>query len=806
MTTIKSVETAGWANLTDERLVFESGLNLILGPNEIGKSSIVAAIGAGLYEDGGTSSEVFRRRFRKWNDDGPFFVRLELEHEGDTYVLMRDFGEKTNSMTMPDGKALRDKRKIAGVVDELFGLPTLKSFAATACIRQEEVSAVHGEPTIREVLERQIAGAGTDTNALLKRLDRAAASILGKSGRTGELADLQVEANDLESQLYEKKTKLTELSAAKRDFASTEKELNDRLLELDTDQAAYDGFRRFREAEEENKRANLDFEAAQESVMIHKEAVKEATRCRSELKALNKKKASLVGEIEGAERFSEADTVVRRMEKDAQADKKKLEAVTKLDRRVDALDKKLTEAVLVPKKGLALAGNLANEVKGLRSALSSSAFGLDVQPEGSSPFSMTVDGSPAKGRRAKANIEAEVRFPGVGAVRVKNLTGEKEPLVDAIARSEKSLSALLARYDAADVGELEELYAQREGLLGERNRIEDRRDGILGDEDIDELRARLRDLGADLGKAERARDKTKSFALPSESLKTKKAELRSLESDQRELERTFAEANGVFNVLGKDEKAVQKVLAQAVKRLALADDAIRESALFSCSKSEYMQKERKLERLRVKVDELKTRKVALEARISADDSVGQDVVAAAEEQLQQKVAAIERFQREREILTTIAENVRRAREAAVTGLTGGMATRMAAVLSEITDSKYDKAAVDGNLEMGVYSPDKGGFIDLGNGDEAFSAGARDQVYLSARIALLEAVTGDSKTPLILDDTFANFDDMGRKERAFEMLEALAGHRQVIYLTCHECPGRFQPLAISGISGGARSRT
>jgi uncharacterized protein YhaN len=337
-------------------------------------------------------------------------------------------------------------------------------------------------------------------------------------------------------------------------------------------------------------------------------------------------------------------------------------------------------------------------------------------------------------------------------------------------------------------------------LLTERRQLEERRSGLLGDDNVAELNAILRDLEAELGKAERARDKYQAFSLTSEALKDKKAKLRSMESEQREWERTLAEATGVFNVLGKNDKVVQKELNEAVKRLTLAAAAVRESAPFACSLSEYTRKERRLERLRVKVEDLKARKPVLEARILADDLVGQDDVASAEERMSQKQAAIERFEREREILTTISTNIFKAREAAIAGLSGSMAKRMATVLSEITEAKYDRARVDGNLEMGVFSPDKGEFVDLGFGDEAFSTGARDLMYLAARISLLETLTGDSKTPLIMDDSFSNFDS-DRRERAFEMLEAIATNRQVLYFSCHGCPDHLKPIEL-----GVKPRT
>jgi uncharacterized protein YhaN len=37
--------------------------------------------------------------------------------------------------------------------------------------------------------------------------------------------------------------------------------------------------------------------------------------------------------------------------------------------------------------------------------------------------------------------------------------------------------------------------------------------------------------------------------------------------------------------------------------------------------------------------------------------------------------------------------------------------------------------------------------------------------------------------------------MGRKARAFELLESVATDHQVLYFTCHECPGDMQVLEV-----------
>ena len=69
--------------------------------------------------------------------------------------------------------------------------------------------------------------------------------------------------------------------------------------------------------------------------------------------------------------------------------------------------------------------------------------------------------------------------------------------------------------------------------------------------------------------------------------------------------------------------------------------------------------------------------------------------------------------------------------------------------------------------------------------EALSRGAREQLYLAFRIALVEDL-GERKAalPLVLDDILVNFDP-ARAEAALDLLARLADTHQVLALTCHE---------------------
>ena len=65
----------------------------------------------------------------------------------------------------------------------------------------------------------------------------------------------------------------------------------------------------------------------------------------------------------------------------------------------------------------------------------------------------------------------------------------------------------------------------------------------------------------------------------------------------------------------------------------------------------------------------------------------------------------------------------------------------------------------------------------------FSAGQTDAVMLSMRLALVDALFGEEKPFVILDDPFVNLDD-NRTKKALKLLEILSQDRQILYLTCN----------------------
>ena len=68
--------------------------------------------------------------------------------------------------------------------------------------------------------------------------------------------------------------------------------------------------------------------------------------------------------------------------------------------------------------------------------------------------------------------------------------------------------------------------------------------------------------------------------------------------------------------------------------------------------------------------------------------------------------------------------------------------------------------------------------------QALSQGTREQVYLALRLAIIDHLdAGEERLPLFMDETLVNW-DAWRRDRAFGLLERMAGKRQVFVFTCH----------------------
>jgi len=102
-------------------------------------------------------------------------------------------------------------------------------------------------------------------------------------------------------------------------------------------------------------------------------------------------------------------------------------------------------------------------------------------------------------------------------------------------------------------------------------------------------------------------------------------------------------------------------------------------------------------------------------------------------------------------------------------------TTVSEAISEVTGNKYSDLKIDEKLDVKVGR--SGDYVLL----ERLSAGTIDQVYFALRLAIADLLLGKDKVPLLLDDSFALYDEI----RVTAAISQLAKRHQILLFTCHK---------------------
>ncbi|HEX3629147.1 MAG TPA: AAA family ATPase [Candidatus Dormibacteraeota bacterium] len=211
---LSRIQIAGFGTLQGTELRFGPSMNLVVGPNEAGKSTLQEAIVTGLYglqsADRSRGTAVDRaERWRPWQG-GDFGLSLEFELEDGAHLRVeRDLeSDVVRVIDVESGADLSERfeRNGAGASDvgrQLLGI-SRDIYTNTACISRSEVMRLEDAGSIKEAIVALADSAHPDRTAqrVLDRLRQERGQRIGKPrGRTGPLHELEARLAELERQL-----------------------------------------------------------------------------------------------------------------------------------------------------------------------------------------------------------------------------------------------------------------------------------------------------------------------------------------------------------------------------------------------------------------------------------------------------------------------------------------------------------------------------------------------------------------------------------------------------------------------------
>lgn len=129
-----------------------------------------------------------------------------------------------------------------------------------------------------------------------------------------------------------------------------------------------------------------------------------------------------------------------------------------------------------------------------------------------------------------------------------------------------------------------------------------------------------------------------------------------------------------------------------------------------------------------------------------------------------------------EIINLTIENLNKAYEEMKTTITPKFTNNLSEGIKEITNNKYEKVAINDENGM-IIENARGEYIEANK----LSTGTIDQLYLALRLSMIKDLSKET-LPIILDETFAYFDN-ARLEKIIQYLNEKAEEHQTIIFTC-----------------------
>ncbi len=771
------------------------GIVLFKGPNEAGKSSLLSAILFGLFEDPRSSAQRLEEA-REWNRETLYHISLGFETNGQTYLLEKDFEHRSMLLrNEATGESWKDKNKVTAKLTEIMGFFSTDVFTCTACVSQDELSAISsGQKELRTLLEEKVAGREESTvESVLKLLEKKESDLkrgLDRPAPTnpGQIRQVIDELKGLRGRRDEIADRVRELHQARGRIHEVSNQLEEGLKSLELKRQALEKSKLYIKAREKFETLDRAFEKTVTDLEKLQKADREIRGLTTKLEA--KQGALMTGEdnLEKSRKAFRTRADREALQKALQDKKDVLAKGRGIISTIDGLKKSLADLPAIPEKSVRDALRAENETMALEKAIGQRAMHLKVIFKKKVPYAIETEdgllsaGEGAAGETVEGAAKKEIRIDlkEIAELRVTTQDQALEEGLRELREKRDFLKNQLEHYKCASVAEMEAMRGRRERIGRDLEAKETELKITLGGETPESLTTGMGQLETRLRELSNAFEGIKDFAISEEELANREREIQALRKHVQELEGNIRENQGILKSFSKGQ--LEKDKKDLARQMYIEQTALDDLKAFEASGQEVIKQEDAVKTLERKTSDLKVEQQTLK-RVLEEGRYGQEDVAELEERIETLERNAGRLRTKLRAYEIIGQVLAEARQNVLRGISGDVDERIGAYFAQITDKKYERVRLSRvDLSLQVFSPDKGDWINPDT--EELSAGARDQLYLAARLALVDVVAGGNPLPLILDDPLVHFDAF-RRENTRNLLREVSRKHQVILLSCHD---------------------
>ena len=771
------------------------GIVLFKGRNETGKSSLLSAIIFGIFEDPKSTAQRLKEA-RRWNNETLYSISVQFSANGDSYVLEKDFENETVLLkNKTTDESWKDKNKVNAKLMGIIGFFSKDIFTSTACVFQDELHMIRsGQRDLRSLLEEKVAGKEDLTvDPILRLLEKKVLDLKRGLDRSapvnpGQIKKATDEISDLKQRRDEIADKVARLHEARQRVHEISDDLEGAQKSLEIKKQALEKSRLYVKEKDKHEKSAMDLGKTMENLekLIKAEQQIEGLTAQHEVKRENLKDSEI--NLEKCKAVSKIKTEKEALEKDMRKKREILKKAHQIVSASEELKKSLPELPVVSDKLIRDVTQTESDIKALEKGTGTRAMSLTVNFKTRIPYMIeSEDGVISRGDgvagetvEGTAKKEIKIDLKDVAEVQVTTKDQALEEGIAELREKKKALKGQLERHRCRTVTELAAMKEKRDKIERELEAKGREFKIIIGKDTVESLAAVVSESEKRLNQRKKDLEDLKAFAVSDEKIAERARETQTLQKEVQELEGNIRENQGILKSFNKEKLENEK--KDLAREILVAETALEDLKGFESTGEEVIRKEHEVRNLEEKLSNLKIEQKSLEHTLQ-EDRYGQEDVAELEERIESLDKRVGRLKTRLRAYEIIGEVLIEARQNILNNISREVDTQIGKNFSLITGGKYDQVRLSrADFSLQVFSREKGDWIDPDTA--GLSVGARDQLYLAARLALLDSITGGNSIPLILDDPLIHFDSL-RRENTRKLLKEVSKKHQILIFSCHD---------------------
>jgi len=144
---------------------FDKGVNVILGPNEAGKSTIISGLIEVLHADPATKAVSFFQRVHPWQGSTDVYLELQFTSNSTKFRLTKDFkAREARLLNVDTGKEVSTYSEVQHAINKILGLPSRSVFESTAFVKQSDITRIVTSNDFVSALHKVVLSSGSEVN------------------------------------------------------------------------------------------------------------------------------------------------------------------------------------------------------------------------------------------------------------------------------------------------------------------------------------------------------------------------------------------------------------------------------------------------------------------------------------------------------------------------------------------------------------------------------------------------------------------------------------------------------------------